>query len=120
MLTLAQVKFERLKAQTERDILINELMKGTLVRWQDVLLVLGEKVVTARNKIMALPSRYADRFTREEMDEFRKALYGVLTEISKIGLEDVQAKDKSMDKYRSALTKPTAEKNTDTTTYKPK
>jgi hypothetical protein len=54
------------------------------------------------------------------MEEFRKALYEGLTEASKIGLEDVQAKDKRLDKYRAALTKPTADKNTDKDTYKPR
>ena len=99
MLTLQQIKIERLRAQTERDLIMNELIKGTLVRWEDVMAVMGPKVAAARNALMALPSQYADKLSREEVEQFRKDIHAALVEMSKIGSEEVKAQNKKMARF---------------------
>jgi hypothetical protein len=104
-MNLQQIKIARLNAQAEREILVNEMMKGTIVRWEDVLAVVGEKVVSARNFIMSLPSMYADRLTREEIEHFRKAVHAALTSASQVCDDDaVKFRNKRMVKYTKAST----------------
>lgn len=95
MSTLAQIKLERLKAQTEREIITNEILKGTLVRWDDVKAVFGERIADARNQILRLPSMYADRLTREEVEQFRKVVYEALTQAA-----DAQPESRSLKQLR--------------------
>jgi hypothetical protein len=103
-MNLQQAKLARLTVQTEREILVNEVMRASLVKWVDCLEVFGEKIVAARNKIMGLPSMFADRLTREEVEQFRKAIYEILTEASKVDVEDVKARNKRLAKYEKAST----------------
>lgn len=92
MPNLQQLKIERLQAQTEREIITNEILKGTLVRWDDVKAVFGERIAEARNQILRLPSMYADRLSREEVEQFRKVVHEALTHAANIGSEDVKSK----------------------------
>lgn len=101
-MNIQQVKLASLNAKYEREVITNELLKGTLVVWSDVMFVLGEKIVAARNKIMSLPAMYADRLTREEVESFRKAIHLALMEAAKVGSEDVRLQNKKLAKYAKA------------------
>lgn len=98
MPTLAQIKLERLKAQTEREIITNEILKGTLVRWDDVKAVFGERIADARNQILRLPSMYADRLSREEIEQFRKVVYEALRQAA--DAQPVDTKSRSLKQLR--------------------
>jgi hypothetical protein len=81
------------------------MMKGTIVRWEDVMAVQGAKVVAVRNQIMALPARFADKWSREEVEELRKWLYQLLMDIGNMKFDDVQVKNERMKRYTKASTK---------------
>jgi septin family protein len=55
---------------------------------------------------MSLPSMFADKLTREEMDKFKKAIRETLIAVSEMRFDDVQFKNDRMKKYTKANAEP--------------
>jgi hypothetical protein len=77
------------------------LLRGELVKVDDVMEVYKEKILTARNKILAIPAQLADVLPRDKVEFVRQIINSALTEASEVGLEDLQAKGK-MSKFIKA------------------
>jgi hypothetical protein len=101
MPSLAQAKYQQVVSRAEREVLFNLMLKGELIKVDDVMEVYREKLLTARNRILAIPAQLADVLSREQVEHVRQIINTVLTEASKVGINDLQAKSE-MSKFIKA------------------
>lgn len=108
-MNIAQIKAARLGAQAEREVLVNEMMKASIVRWEDLIAVLGERISMLRNHVQTFPFTTPDPSLspREQTEVLRKDINKLLTEWSMVGTEDFEKillKNKRLIKYTKAST----------------
>ena len=106
--SLAELKYEKLKTQVEREMLLTELMKGTIVRVEDMREVVSEMQSSLRARLYEIPAQVASHFGEENYREVmrisRKCIEEALTDLANMSYEEVQARNKRWLKYQKAAT----------------
>jgi hypothetical protein len=99
MATIAELKSRKLQVEIERQSLVNEVMKGSLVRLADVEAVVAEMNTAIRSKLMSFPAQVGHLLLgKDDYNEvvriLTKHLNEILADLKEIDYEKVKTRDK--------------------------
>jgi isoleucyl-tRNA synthetase len=106
--TLADIKYQKLQAQTEREVFMNSVLKASYVRMDDAQITWGAATTVIKNYLLSIPAMIAPLIIgKEDKDEvikiMREVIWNALNDVDKLEAEIILLRNKRMTKYQQKL-----------------
>jgi hypothetical protein len=84
---IEEAKYQKLQSQTEREVIHNEMLRGTIARMEDVDTIVIDLILNARSKLMSMPTYAIRQMPIDE--ELHDQCVKILTTVLEQSLEDL-------------------------------
>jgi hypothetical protein len=118
---IEEAKYQKLQSQTEREVIHNEMLRGTIARMEDVDTIVIDIILNARSKLMSMPTYAIRQMPIDE--ELHDQCVKILTTVLEQALEDLAAPghdailslNRKLAKFTDVLATPNEETKEETT-----